>query len=132
MRVAPTRGERVALLLSKMGAAMIYRRSAVAVVASAAVLVSIFTLLEISYRQQVSQDTKVSDAEDPTLAFTGTLPSSPPDRPVKFQLASAQWVPLSPPGALLIPAATIELIQTSQARGVSRQPVPLPRSRPKR
>ena len=130
MRVAPTRGERVALLLRKMGAAMIHRRSAVA--ASAAVLVSIFILLEISYRQQVSQDAKVSDAEDPTLTFTGTLPSSPPDRPVKFQLASAQWVPLSPPGALLIPAATIELIQTSQARGVSRQPVPLPRSRPKR
>ena len=102
------------------------RNSAILGVAAAIILlVVIFSLLELSYRQKATQDY--------TEIVTGTLPNSPAARAFEFQPASAQRAPLAQSGALLAPPSTTEPTQTpTQSTMASRAPVPLPRSRPNR
>jgi len=68
------------------------RNSAILGVAAAIILlVVIFSLLELSYRQKATQDY--------TEIVTGTLPNSPAARAFEFQPASAQRAPLAQSGA---------------------------------
>ena len=105
-------------------------RAILGVAAAIILVVVIFTLLELSYRQEATQDA--------TEIFTGTLPNSPAARSFELQPTFAHWGVLAPSGALLAPPSTTEPTQTATQSTVasstvtSRTPVPLPRSRPNR
>jgi hypothetical protein len=88
-------------------------------------MVVVLTLLELSHRQEVAQES----AE----IMTGSLPNSPPARSLELQPASAQWPPQAPSGALLAPPPATGTTETPTRSTVAYQaPVPLPRSRPNR
>ncbi len=113
------------------------RRNRILLCIAAAVLplVVILILLEISYREELARELS------PT--FTGSLPTSPPVSAPKLQFESddPRWTPLARPIVPLAPpslAAEAESSSTErtqrpkQGAVLSRDPVPLPRSRPNR
>jgi hypothetical protein len=113
------------------------RRNRILLVLAAAVipLVIILVLLEVSYREEVAREV--------SLTFTGSLLSSPPVDPARINLEPGypRWtplarpiVPLAPPlpAAVAQPSSTEPIQRQTQYTVVARNPVPLPRSRPKR
>ena len=102
-------------------------------------LATIFTLLEISYRQEEA----AREAREPTVEITGSLNASPLSLPIRIELEppKSQWPPLAPPIALLAPPIPAKVVQGSttgstepptQSVVASRERVPLPPPRPKR
>ncbi len=113
------------------------RRNRILLWVAAAVLpvVVIFILLEISYRAELAREL--------SQRFTGSLLSSPPvSAPeLQFEFDHPQWTPLARPIVPVAPpslAAEAESSSTeptqrpTQGDILSRNPVPLPRSRPNR
>jgi len=113
------------------------RRNRVILCAVAAVLplVIILVLLETSYREEVDRER--------AQTFTGSLPGAPPVDPskIKFEPDYPRWSPLArpivplappPPAAVPQPSSTEPARTPTQGAVVSREPVPLPRSRPNR
>ena len=100
------------------------RKNLLCIAAAVLPLVVILTLLEISYREEL--------AREPSQTFTASLPSSPPVGPPKleFEPDHQRWTQLAQPSEK---SSSAELTQTpTQGTVLSRDPVPLPRSRPKR
>jgi hypothetical protein len=111
------------------------RRNRILVGVAAAVLplVVILTLLEISYREEAAREVP--------LTFTGSLASSPPVGPpmLQFEPDHPRWTPLARPIVPLAPPTPTAVEQPPeppqrprQGAVASRDPVPLPRSRPNR
>ena len=111
------------------------RKNLLCIAAAVLPLVVILTLLEISYREEL--------AREPSQTLTASLPSSPPVSPPKLEFESddLRWTPLAEPIVPLAPpslaaevkSSSTEPTQTStQGAVLSRDPVPLPRSRPNR
>jgi hypothetical protein len=125
MRGAPTSRQPPTHFVNDVLRASLQNRTTVGVAAAISLVVGVFALLEISYRQEA--------AEHSTVTLTGALPSSPSDRQLEMQLTPVQWISLAASGALLNSPSTIETTKTPTHRTVaSRQPIPLPRSRPNR
>ena len=111
--------------LLEMLRASLRSRTILYVAATIIPMVVVFTLLELSHRQEAAQDS----AE----IMTGALPNSAAARSFELQPASAQWPPQAPYGALLAPPPTTGPTQTpTQSTVAYRAPVRLPRSRPNR
>ena len=111
------------------------RKILLCVAAAVLPLVVILILLEITYREELARES--------SQTFTASLPSSPPVSPptLEFEPDYAQWTPLAKPTVPLAPlslAAEVKWSSTeptqrpTQGAVLSRDPVPLPRSRPNR
>ena len=97
------------------------------VVATVVPLLVILMLLEISYREEVAREV--------SLALTGSLASIPTaDPPARARWTSEPIVSIAPPSLAAVeqPILSEPTQRPIQGAIVSRDPVPLPRSRPNR
>ena len=109
------------------------RKILLCVAAAVLPLVVILILLEITYREELAREF--------SQTFTASLPSSPLVSPptLEFEPDYAQWTLLAQPTVPLAPPSLAAEVKWSeptqrptQGAVLSRDPIPLPRSRPNR